>query len=203
MSDISQQLGIVERAQMMRGFLHRFTRRAPLLAEHRNGPRACVNCKTGERIIEATAEQAAEEEQAKVEIRARIEQRTRELVNEAIERAAQKGAEERADVVAPPAGPLICEVLDIVTRVTGVSSQELIGPRRQRPASEARHLAFWLLVKVRPDLSLPAIGRAMKRDHTSIMYGRDRVEENQADEPFAGWLAHDAIVQLMNLGGTP
>lgn len=203
MSDIAHQFGIVERGQMMRGFLHRFTRRAPLLAEHRNGPRACVNCKTGERIIEATAEQAAEEEQAKAEIRARIEQRTRELVDAAIERAAQKSAEERADVVAPPSGPLICEILDIVARVTGVSAQEMISPRRQRPTPEARHLAFWLLVKVRADLSLPAIGRAMKRDHTTIMYGRDRIEENLASEPFAGWLAHDAIVQLMKSGGTP
>lgn len=203
MSDVAQELGIVERGQMMRGFLHRFTRRAPLLSEYANGPRALVNCKTGERFVEATAEQAAEEELAKAEVRARIEKRTRELVDEAIERAAQKGAEERTESITPPNGPLVCEVLAVVSSVTGIATQELIGPRRERAASDARHLAFWLLDTVREDLSLPAIGRAMKRDHTTIMHGRDRVIENMAVEPFASWLAHDAIVQLMKSGEAP
>lgn len=202
MSDITQQFGIVERGQMMRGFLHRFTRRAPLLAEYVDGPRARVNCKTGERIIEATAEQAAEAELAKPETRARIEQRTRELVNEVIENIARRAAERRAECALPPAGPAVFEVLKVVSTVTGVSTGDLVGHRRDKTTAYARHLAFWLLKKIRPDLSLPAIGRAMNKDHTSCMSGIRRFEERREGEPFASWLAHDAIVQLMKSGGT-
>lgn len=200
---IAQEFGIVERGRMMRSFLHRFTRKAPLLAEHASGAKVLVNCKTGERTIEATAEQAAEEELRKAEVRARVEKRTRELVEEAVERRARMEAERRIEVLAPAVAPAVRVVLTAASAATGVSTVELMGHRRHRKVAYARWLAFFLLTKIRPDLSIKSIGDALNKDHTTVLSGLDRFDELRGQEPFAGWLAHDAVVQLMKSGGTP
>lgn len=203
MSDIAQEFGIVEQGRMMRNFLHRFTRKAPLLSEYASGPRALVNLKTGERVIEATAEQAADEQLAQAEVRARVEKRTRELVEEAVERRARMEAERRIETLAPVVAPAVRVVLAAASAATGVSTVELMGHRRHRGVAYARWLAFFLLNTIRPDLSIKSIGDALNKDHSTVLSGLERFDEMRSQEPFAGWLAHDAVAQLMKSGGTP
>lgn len=206
MSDIAQEFGIVEQGRMMRNFLHRFTRKAPLLSEYASGPRALVNLKTGERVIERTAERDADELMKTQEVQARVAARTRQLVEEAIEGAAQRAAEWRLRDLnnhIECTGPAIREILHAVTAATGVSAQDIVGPRRTNDLISPRFLAVALMRELRPDLSLPAIGRALRRDHTTIMHALRRFAALKDREPFAGWLAHDAVAQLMKSGGTP
>lgn len=203
---IAQEFGIVERGRMMRSFLHRFTRKTPALSEHRDGPRTFVNLKTGERIIEQAAESAADDLMRSDEVQVRVAQRTRQLVDEAIEGAAQRAAEWRIRDLnnhIECTGPTIRDILQAVTKATKVSAQDIVGPRRTSNFTSPRFLAVALMRELRPDLSLPAIGKALRRDHTTIMHALRRFDEMKGNPPFVGWLAHDAIVQLKKSGGTP
>jgi chromosomal replication initiation ATPase DnaA len=205
-TQVLDDFGIVERNRQMRGFLHRFVRRTPALAEYHDGPRASVNLKTGERVVEQAAERAADAQMGTAEIQARVAARTRQLVDEAIEGAAQRAAEWRIRDLnnhIECTGPTIREILQAVTTATGVSAQDVVGPRRTKDLTAPRFLAVALMRELRPDLSLPAIGQALRRDHTSIMHALRRFTECKGEQPFVDWLAHDAIVQLKQSGETP
>lgn len=96
-----------------------------------------------------------------------------------------------------PSGPPIGEVLVLVSDVTGAPVPDIVGPRRARNIAWPRFLAVHILLAVRPDLSLPAIGRALgHRDHTSIMHARDKFLTLVDIEPVSRWLA-DSRVQAM------
>lgn len=120
----------------------------------------------------------------KAEVDAIIERRTREQMAEIA----------RMQI---PNGPPIGEVLVLVSDVTGAPVPDIIGPRRSRNLAWPRFLAVHILLAVRPDLSLPAIGKALGgRDHTSIMHARDKFRTRMEVEPVCRWLA-DARVQAM------
>ena len=51
----------------------------------------------------------------------------------------------------------------------GVTEAEILGPCRTKKYVDARHEAMWRARQERPDLSLPQIGNAFRRDHTSIL----------------------------------
>lgn len=74
-----------------------------------------------------------------------------------------------------------------VALVAGIAPADLIGPDRHRPLVRPRQRAMLLARRIRPDLSLPNIGRRMGgRDHTTVLYGAARVErrlqEGEQDE---------------------
>ena len=121
----------------------------------------------------------------KVEVDAIIERRTRERIAE-IER------------IQTPSGPPIGEVLVLVSDVTGCSVPELVGPRRARNVAWPRFLAVHLLLAMRPDLSLPAIGKALGgRDHTTVMHARDKFSALLDVEPICRWMADERVVALL------
>jgi len=63
------------------------------------------------------------------------------------------------------------EILQEVSRETGYSIGDLLGPRRTAPIVKARHEAIWRIATRRPDMSLPEIARRMGgRDHTTILH---------------------------------
>jgi hypothetical protein len=102
--------------------------------------------------------------------------------------------------IPPPSGPILGEVLDVVAEVTGSTVQGLLGPRHARPVAWPRHLAMYILVKTREDLSFPAIGHCFGgRDHTTVMHARANVEKRREAEPFKGWLADPRIVALLDM----
>lgn len=71
------------------------------------------------------------------------------------------------------------EILTEVSRETGVSIDELRGNRRYRFIAKARQRAYYEIASRRRDLSWHEIGHALRKDHTSAMYGvRTYAEEH-------------------------
>lgn len=52
---------------------------------------------------------------------------------------------------------------------------EMTSPRRSRLISWPRQIAMTLCIELRPDMSLPEIGKAFKKDHTTAMHARNMV----------------------------
>lgn len=59
-----------------------------------------------------------------------------------------------------------------------VPVKELLGPRREYKLTAWRQVAMYLIVTLRPDLSYPSIGRAMGKDHSTIIHGHRKVSKN-------------------------
>lgn len=66
------------------------------------------------------------------------------------------------------------EIIAAVARAHGVTVGDMKGPRRWITFVNARHHAVALIVRMRPDLSLPLIGKILNRDHTTIINARRR-----------------------------
>ena len=66
-------------------------------------------------------------------------------------------------------------ILRVVAEHYGCDADELLGPRRHRQLVVPRHTAITCVAVLCPDLSLPAIGAAVRRDHTTVMYALGRV----------------------------
>lgn len=52
----------------------------------------------------------------------------------------------------------------------GVRYQDIVGASRTRSIVIVRHAAMRAVADARPDMSLPQIGRAFNRDHTTIIH---------------------------------
>ena len=70
-----------------------------------------------------------------------------------------------------PGGPRMAEVLDAVSRGTGIDREALIAPGQRQPAVRARQLVMYLIRELCPGASLQAIGFLLDRDHTTVLYG--------------------------------
>lgn len=126
----------------------------------------------------------------------------RRLTSEALKAEVEKIvaariADEMPPVAPPPKGPPVRDILALVAEVTGYTVEQLCGPWRQKPLSRARFLACWTIRQARLDLSLPAIGKALGRDHSTIL-NAVRVFERERDlPPFSGWLADARIIAMV------
>jgi chromosomal replication initiator protein len=79
----------------------------------------------------------------------------------------------------------------------GVALVDLLSERRTRYVARARQIAVWLCRHATP-LSLPQIGRAFRRDHTTILYSVNHVDALMAADP-----ALDAELRAMRFALTP
>lgn len=93
--------------------------------------------------------------------------------------------------------PSLDEILAVVAGVTGFAGGDILGPRRARSLAAARQFAIWLVTVKRPDLSLPQIGRLMRRDRTTLTFGVRKVDRHRHDDPFRAWLAAPPIAALL------
>lgn len=57
----------------------------------------------------------------------------------------------------------------------GLSKAELLGKRRHRHIVKARYIAIYLIRK-RTDLTLTAIAHMFHRDHTTVIYAMQTIE---------------------------
>lgn len=64
----------------------------------------------------------------------------------------------------------VIDIIRVVATKHGVSVTDIKSQTRTLHIVEARHEAMALVYRLRPDLSLPAIGRIFNRDHTSILH---------------------------------
>lgn len=197
--------GVIEENRNMRAFLDRFVRKAPKLSDHVES-RITVDLKSGERTVEKIAQRVAAIAMQDESLKARVVKRTEEILDQAVEGAARRAAEWRMRDIArriASDGPSVPDILKVVTEATGKSAQDICSPRRTQDLFRPRFLTYWLMKTLRPDLSLPAIGRALNRDHTSVMHGLERFEALMTEPPYRDWLAHPAIVALLEKGGRP
>lgn len=187
----------------MRAFLDRFVRKAPKLADHAES-RITVDLKSGERTVEKIAQRVAADAMKDEALKARVARRAEEILSQAVEGAARRAAEHRMRDIVRAIGeetPPVTDIFKAVTEATGRPAQDLVGPRRSQDLFQPRFLTYWLLKILRPDLSLPAIGKALNRDHTSVMHGLKRFEALMGEPPYRDWLAHPAVAALLERGG--
>lgn len=67
-------------------------------------------------------------------------------------------------------------ILDEVSAFTGVEREKIIGISKAKDIVMARQILIYVLTEM-TDLSLPSIGRFIGRDHTTAIYGRDKIAE--------------------------
>lgn len=80
------------------------------------------------------------------------------------------------ETLAPPQVALSPEeTVKLVARHLGVDEGELLGRGRSKEVAMARQILMYLLRHV-CDLSLPQIGELLGRDHTTVIYGIEKVE---------------------------
>lgn len=77
----------------------------------------------------------------------------------------------RADITPQAATVPVREIIAACAHAWGVSVDLIVSPRRAGRLIVPRHAAMYLAVRMRPDLSLPAIARLFKRSHhTTVIY---------------------------------
>lgn len=87
------------------------------------------------------------------------------------------------------------QIIEAVSDVTGVSPQGLKGPSRGFVFSRPRHLAFFLMRDLL-GLGSKHIGRAMDRDHTTVVYGVGRARRLlETNSAFREW--HGKVLEKL------
>jgi chromosomal replication initiator protein len=87
-----------------------------------------------------------------------------------------------ADLLRQPKRLTVGQVITAVCTHYNISPEELTGAGRSRVISHPRQIAMYL-ARTETDASLPEIGTELgNRDHTTILYGYEKVAENQASD---------------------
>jgi chromosomal replication initiator protein len=93
-------------------------------------------------------------------------------------------------------------ILDVVTSTLGVSLTDLKSNSRRREISVARQVGMYLMRQY-TSLSLPKIGEEFGgKDHTTVMYGCEKVAELQRTDPEMGSLLRQ-LTDRINLASRP
>lgn len=78
----------------------------------------------------------------------------------------------------------VTKILNFVCKAENVSREDVIADRRTINKVVPRQIIYYLCCKL-TDCSLPAIGKVIRKDHTTIMHGRDKITAlMQTDEVF-------------------
>ncbi len=81
-----------------------------------------------------------------------------------------------------PLSVTIDKIFHTVSNALGVSVEEIKGRRRTREIAAARHAVTYLLKKL-TDLSLIDIGRALDRDHATVINSLKKMEQEMEENP--------------------
>ncbi|MBR4875192.1 MAG: chromosomal replication initiator protein DnaA [Clostridia bacterium] len=73
-------------------------------------------------------------------------------------------------------------ILEEVSSFTGVAKDKILGKSKSKDIVHARQMMIYLITQM-TDLSLPAIGRFIGRDHTTALYARDKIAEEIQTNP--------------------
>lgn len=108
----------------------------------------------------------------------------------------------------PPAPP-VCKpaekaIMAAILEATGISLYEYLREHRTNiKVTRARQMGYWMTKKLRPEMSLHELGRMFRKDHSTVLKGIGRGEALKDFAPICDWLAHPAIVSLMEEGRRP
>jgi hypothetical protein len=69
----------------------------------------------------------------------------------------------------------VMRVIELVAKHTGFSVADILSENRKYDVTFARHIAVWLCRKHCPNRSFPQLAITFKRDHSTVMHGRDRM----------------------------
>lgn len=86
----------------------------------------------------------------------------------------------------------IQRIVDEVSRTTGVSVDDIYSDSRKANISKARRIAIYIIIKV-TNMSLEEIGAEFKKDHTTIMYNRDKLEDDMKKDSKLARQVNDII----------
>ena len=87
----------------------------------------------------------------------------------------------RCDVVMQAAAVPVRDIIAACANAWGITVDLILSPRRSGHLAVPRHAAMYLTVRMRPDLTLPAIARLFKRsDHTTVIYAFRKVAAMRA-----------------------
>lgn len=86
------------------------------------------------------------------------------------------------DVARLPRPLMLADIVAAVARRHGMSSRDLMSERRTAPVVKARQRAVWLCRRMTLR-ALPAIGRAVRRDHTTVIHSIRAVEADLERDP--------------------
>ncbi|MCY1744083.1 helix-turn-helix domain-containing protein [Ensifer sp. SL37] len=76
--------------------------------------------------------------------------------------------------------PVRAIIEEVLGAYPGISFEDIIGVGRERRLVEPRHRCMTAVYDERPDLSLPALGRIFRRDHTSVLHAVNKREPGNA-----------------------
>lgn len=119
------------------------------------------------------AKRRMEEEKAAIADRARKEGERQERWLAAVEERKRKAVEYAEAMKEAPPSPRSIIVLTEIGH--GLPEGSITGTSRKVPVVKARFEAIAKVREARPDLSLPALGRIFRRDHTTILYALRKV----------------------------
>lgn len=77
--------------------------------------------------------------------------------------------------------PRMNDVIMVIAEYYNVTKAMMIGSQRTHAITTPRFLAYYLCRKL--GYSLPSIGRACNKDHTSVLHGAQRITERLETEP--------------------
>jgi chromosomal replication initiator protein len=83
----------------------------------------------------------------------------------------------------------------------GVSLLDMTGRNQERFILDARQVGMWLAR--RQSYSLPTIGRAFRRDHTTVRYACLKIEARMADDPYNAVLMAQLVEDLEQAARAP
>lgn len=91
------------------------------------------------------------------------------------------------------------KILKVVAEAYGISVDDIKGRRRTKEMAKARQLVAYFLRKIN-NLSYPAIGRIMKRDHTTAIYSYGKISQDIEIKPSFKTFV-DALLDSLGAGG--
>lgn len=148
------------------------------------------------RYIDRRVEATMETTLIKQTIERKVNERVKQEVEAIVARRLQEERDKAEQINGKPKPP-IWLITQTVAEITGADYYAIMSPRRSRSVAWPRHFAIWLCRKLREELSLPTIGRAFKRDHTSTLYAIRHVEREIGQSPFMEWYADERIQKLI------
>ena len=89
--------------------------------------------------------------------------------------------------------------VDAIVQHYGVSREKLLSSKREvREIAEARQHLYWLLYNERSDLTLPAIGQLVGRDHSTVQHGIIEFNKRHPDRDTDTLTVHSLVWRIYN-----